>query len=63
MSHISLFFFGGGGFPGSSDGKESDYSAPLGYEDLLEKGTATHSSVLTWRIPWTDSVIKGQQRY
>ena len=25
----------------------------LGGEDLLEKGTATHSSVLAWRIPWT----------
>ena len=26
----------------------------LGWEDPLEKGTATHSSVLTWRIPWTE---------
>ena len=26
----------------------------LGQEDLLEKGVATHSSVLAWRIPWTD---------
>ena len=25
----------------------------LGREDLLEKGKATHSSVLAWRIPWT----------
>ena len=25
----------------------------LGWEDPLEKGNATHSSVLTWRIPWT----------
>ena len=25
----------------------------LGWEDLLEKGTATHSSILAWRIPWT----------
>ena len=25
----------------------------LGWEDLLEKGKATHSSILTWRIPWT----------
>ena len=25
----------------------------LGQEDLLEKGIATHSSVLAWRIPWT----------
>ena len=26
---------------------------PLCWEDPLEKGTATHSSVLAWRIPWT----------
>ena len=25
----------------------------LGGEDLLEKGMATHSSILAWRIPWT----------
>ena len=25
----------------------------LGWEDPLEKGTATHSSLLAWRIPWT----------
>ena len=26
----------------------------LGQEDLLEKGTASHSSVLAWRIPGTE---------
>ena len=26
----------------------------LGQEDLLEKGMATHSSVLAWRTPWTE---------
>ena len=26
----------------------------LGWEDLLEKGMATHSSILAWRIPWTE---------
>ena len=26
----------------------------LGWDDLLEKGMATHSSILGWRIPWTD---------
>ena len=25
----------------------------LGWEDPLEKGTATHSSILAWRIAWT----------
>ena len=26
----------------------------LGREDPLEKGMATHSSILAWRIPWTE---------
>ena len=27
----------------------------LGREDPLEKGTATHASILAWEIPWTDT--------
>ena len=27
---------------------------PLGQEDPLEKEIATHSSVLAWRLPWTE---------
>ena len=27
----------------------------LGGEGALEKGMATHSSILTWRIPWTEA--------
>ena len=26
----------------------------LGWEDPLEKGTTTHSSIFAWRIPWTE---------
>ena len=26
----------------------------LGWEDPLEKGMATHSSILAWRTPWTE---------
>ena len=26
----------------------------LGWEDPLEEGMATHSSILSWRIPWTE---------
>ena len=26
----------------------------LGWEDLLEKEIATHSSILAWKIPWTE---------
>ena len=33
----------------------------LGWEDPLEKGKATHSSILAWRIPWT-VITMGSQR-
>ena len=26
----------------------------LGWEDPLQKDTATHSSILAWRVPWTE---------
>ena len=29
----------------------------LGWEDPLEKGMATHSSILAWRIPWTEEHV------
>ena len=32
----------------------------LGWEDSLEKGTATYSSSLAWRIPWTEEPGKLQ---
>ena len=39
-------------FPGVSDGKESACNVgDLGWEDPLEEGKATHSSILAWRIP------------
>ena len=28
----------------------------LGQEDALEKGMVTHSSILAWRIPWTEEL-------
>ena len=50
-----------GGFPGGSDGKESacNLGDPSlipgsGRSDPLEKGMATHSSILSWRIPRTE---------
>ena len=48
-----------GGFIGSSDGKESacnagDLDSISGLERSLEKEMATHSSILAWRIPWTE---------
>ena len=29
----------------------------LGWEDPLEKGMATHSSICAWKIPWTESLV------
>ena len=34
---------------------------PLGWKDPLERGTATHSSILAWRIPWAIESL-GSQR-
>ena len=44
-------------FPGGSAGKESasnarDLDSILGWGDPLEKGMATHSSMIAWKIPW-----------
>ena len=33
---------------------EADTSSFLGQGDPLEEGVATHSSILAWRIPWTE---------
>ena len=30
----------------------------LGWEDPLEKGMATHSSILAWKTPWTEEQCK-----
>ena len=29
----------------------------LGWEDPLEKGMATHSSILAWRVPWIEDLV------
>ena len=34
--------------------KQETWVLSLGWEDPLEKRMATHSSVLAWRIPWTE---------
>ena len=53
------------GFLCGSDGKESvynegDWFQSLGWEDPQEKGMPTHSSILAWRIPWTEEPSKLQ---
>ena len=43
------------GFPGGSEVKASASNAgDLGGEDPLEKEMVTHSSILAWKIPWTE---------
>ena len=47
------------GFPGGSEDKASackagDPGSIPGWEDPLEKEMTTHSSILAWRIPWTE---------
>ena len=49
-------------FPGGSDGKKKKKKIFLQcrrlefypWKNPLEKGTATHSRILAWRIPWTE---------
>ena len=47
------------GFPGgsgvkNSPAKQETWVQSLDQEDPLEKGMATHSSILAWKIPWTE---------
>ena len=35
-------------------GMQETWVRSVGQEDPLEKGMATHSSILSWRISWTD---------
>ena len=56
-SYVVFTFFLG--FPGGSDGEESacstgDLGLIPGLGRLPREGNATHSSVLAWRIPWTE---------
>ena len=48
-------------FPGGSDSEDSvcnagDWVRSLGWEDPLEKKMATHSSILAWKISWTEEL-------
>ena len=54
------------GIPEGLSGKESvcdaedtgdPWDGSLDQENLLEEGTATHSSVLAWRMPWTEEPV------
>ena len=50
------------GFPrGSADTESACNEGDLDWEDPLEKGKATHSSILAWRIPWTVQPTRSQR--
>ena len=55
LSNFQIYIVG---FPGSSMVKNllaiTGDMGSLGWEDPLEKGKATHSSILAWRISWTE---------
>ena len=52
------------GFPDGSDGKDSACNVGHldlipGQEDPMERGMATHSSILAWQILWTEATVPG----
>ena len=62
MSHINVDYGYTLGFPSDSAVKNPPamqklqelWVQSLSWEDSLDKGIATHSSILAWRIPWTE---------
>ena len=40
--------------PPANAGDAETWVQSLGWEDPLEKEMATHSSILAWRVPWTE---------
>ena len=72
LRDVPLYITGSGVSPGDSVViKESAYNAggltqSLGQQDPLEKEMAAHSSILAWRIPWTEEPgglqTRGSQR-
>ena len=43
--------------PPANGGDVKDMGVIPGQEDPLGEGTETHSSILAWRIPWTDELV------
>ena len=55
LSLISMFKdFPSGSVVKNLPARQETQVRPLGQEDPLEEGMATHSSILAWRIPWTE---------
>jgi len=54
MNYDEIWGFLGGSAVKNSLATQETQVGPLGGEDSLEKRMATHSSILAWRIPWTE---------
>ena len=56
LQHLPTTFlnFQGGSVVKNPPAKQEMRVGSLGWEDPLEKKRATHSSFLTWKIPWTE---------
>ena len=50
VSSLRFIYF----LPGGSPAMQETWVQSLGWEDPLEKEMATHSSVLAWKIPWSE---------
>ena len=57
LSRLVMGFLGGAVVKNLaiSAGDSRDVGLTLGWEGRLEKELATHSSILVWRIPWTEA--------
>ena len=51
---VYMWGFSGGMAVKNPPAMQETRVGPLGREDPLEEGMATHSSILAWRIPWTE---------
>ena len=54
LSFLGVWVFPGGSAIKNPPAMQETNVLSLGWEDSLEKGIATHSSVLAWKIPWTE---------
>ena len=53
---ISILGFSGGSDDKNSPATQETWVRSQGWEDTREEGMATHSSILAWRIPWTEEL-------
>ena len=62
MQILEFYRFGAGGgeLPWWLSSKESGNAGVANLEDPLEREMTTHSSILAWRIPWTEEPVRLQ---